>query len=45
MYFEEKEASARIVADEVCLAGELNDEEVQKDLLEKGCLSLVDIVY
>ena len=41
--FEHKEATATILADEVCLAGELNDD-VQKKLIEKGCFNLVEMV-
>ena len=42
--FEHREATATILADEVCLAGELNDDEVQKLLINAGCFSLVNIV-
>lgn len=42
--FEEKEATAKVVTDEVCLAGELNDDEVQKNLVENGCFNLVEMV-
>ena len=38
MEFEQK---ATILTDEVCLAGELNDDEVQKLLINAGCFSLV----
>lgn len=41
MEFEQK---ATILTDEVCLAGELNDDEVQKLLINAGCFSLVNIV-
>ena len=41
MEFEQK---ATILTDEVCLAGELNDDEVQKLLINAGCSSLVNIV-
>ena len=44
MEFEHREATATILADEVCLAGELNDEDVQKNLIEKGCINLVEMV-
>ena len=44
MDFEHREATATILADEVCLAGELNDDDVQKKLIEKGCFILVEIV-
>lgn len=42
--FEHREATATILADEVCLAGELNDDVVQNKLIEDGCLNLVEIV-
>ena len=42
--FEHREATATILADEVCLAGELNDDVVQKKLIENGCFNLVEIV-
>lgn len=42
--FEQKEISAKILTDEVCLAGELNDEKVQEQLIENGCFSLLEIV-
>ena len=42
--FEHREATATILTDEVCLAGELNKNEVQNKLVEAGCLSLVEIV-
>ena len=42
--FEHREATATILADEVCLAGELNDDDVQKKLIENGCFNLVEIV-
>lgn len=42
--FVQKKATAKIMADEVCLVGELNDENVQKKLIENGCLSLVEVV-
>ena len=41
MEFEQK---ATILTDEVGLAGELNDDEVQKLLINAGCFSLVNIV-
>ena len=37
MEFEQK---ATILTDEVCLAGELNDDVVQKLLINAGCFSL-----
>ena len=42
--FEHREATATILADEVCLAGELNDDVVQKLLINAGCFSLVNMV-
>ena len=42
--FEYREATATILADEVCLAGELNDDVVQKLLINAGCFNLVEIV-
>ena len=44
MDFEQKESTAKILTDEICLAGELNDEDVQKNLIEKGCVNLVEMV-
>lgn len=45
MEFEEKDVSDNVMSDAVCLAGELNAEDVQKDLFMKGCRSLVEMVY
>ena len=42
--FEQKEASAKVLAEEVCLAGELNDEDCQEQLIAKGCINLVEMV-
>ena len=44
MEFEQKATTATILTDEVCLAGELNDEDVQKQLIGKGCLNLLEMV-
>lgn len=44
MTFEHREAAATILTDEVCLAGELNDDDVQKKLIESGCFNLVEMV-
>ena len=44
MDFEEKEATDKVLANQVCLAGELNDDDVQKLLIEKGCFNLVGMV-
>lgn len=40
MEFEQK---ATILTDEVCLAGELNDD-VLENLIEKGCFNLVEMM-
>ena len=42
--FEHREATAKILTNEVCLAGELNDDDVQKNLIEKGCFNLIEVV-
>ena len=42
--FEEKEVTSQVQTNEVCLAGELNDDEVQKLLINAGCFSLVNMV-
>ena len=42
--FEHREATATILADEVYLAGELNDDVVQQKLIENGCFNLVEMV-
>lgn len=42
--FEQKETSANVLTNEVCLAGELNVDDVQKLLIEKGCFNLVGMV-
>ena len=42
--FVQKETTAKILTDEVCLAGELNDIESQKKLVNNGCFSLLDLV-
>lgn len=41
MEFEQK---ATILTDEVCLAGELNDDDCQEQLIAKGCINLVEMV-
>ena len=41
---EQKETTAKVLTDEVCLAGELNDTESQKKLVNNGCFSLLDLV-
>lgn len=42
--FEQKEVTNEIFTDEICLAGELNDEIVLNDLIKKGCLNLIDLI-
>lgn len=42
--FEEKETTAKVLTNEVCLAGELNDEDCQEQLIAKGCINLVEMV-
>ena len=44
MDFEQKEVTAKILTNEVCLAGELNEEAVQKKLIDCGCINLVEMV-
>lgn len=44
MDFEQKKSTAEVLTEEVCLAGELNDDDVQKKLIEKGCFNLVEMV-
>ena len=44
MDFEQKESTAKILTDEFCLVGELNDDEIQKKLIENGCFNLVEMV-
>lgn len=44
MEFEQKATTATILTDEVCLAGELNDDDVLENLIEKGCFNLVEVV-
>lgn len=39
--FEQKEVSADVLINEVCLAGELNDE---KRLLDNGCINLLEMI-
>lgn len=41
MEFEQK---ATILTDEVCLSGELNDDDCQERLIAKGCINLVEMV-
>lgn len=42
--FEHREATATILTDEVCLAGELNEDNVLENLIENGCVSLLEIL-
>lgn len=42
--FEHREATAKILTYAVCIAGELNNDDVQNKLIEDGCLNLVEIV-
>ena len=42
--FEHREATATILADEVCLAGELNDDDVQQVLINHGCQNLITLL-
>lgn len=42
--FEEKEIGDQILVDEFCIAGELNEDDVQKQLINNGCLNMVAIV-
>lgn len=42
--FEQKEVSADVLINEVCLAGELNDEFYQKRLLDNGCINLLEMI-
>ena len=41
MEFEQK---ATILTDAVCIAGELNDDDVLENLIENGCFNLVEMV-
>lgn len=42
--FEQKEVSADVLINEVCLAGELNDEFYKKRLLDNGCINLLEMI-
>ena len=42
--FEQKEVSADVLINEVCLAGELNDEFYQKRLLDNGCINPLEMI-
>lgn len=44
MEFEQKATTATILTDEVCLAGELNDDDCQEQLIAKDCINLVEMV-
>ena len=45
MESEQKATTATILTDEVCLAGELNDDDCQEQLIAKGCINLVYMVH
>lgn len=42
--FEQKETTAKVLVEEVCLAGELNDDDIQNSLIDHGCVNLVEMV-
>lgn len=42
--FEERDITSKVLINEVCVAGELNDDDTQKRLIGNGCINLVDIV-
>ena len=44
MESEQKATTATILTDEVCLAGELNDDDCQEQLIAKDCINLVEMV-
>lgn len=44
MNFEQKDASDKVLSDAVCIAGELNDEDVQEILIKNGCFNLVEMM-
>ena len=44
MNFEQKDASDKVLSDAVCIAGELNEDEIKKILIEKGCFNLIDMM-
>lgn len=42
--FEQKKTFAKVLTEDICLAGELNDDVVQQKLIENGCFNLVEMV-
>lgn len=42
--FEQREVMSQDLLDEFCIAGELNDDDIQENLIEKGCLNLLEVV-
>ena len=42
--FEQKRTFAKVLTEDICLAGELNDDVVQQKLIENGCFNLVEMV-
>ena len=42
--FEQKETFAKVLTEDICLAGELNDDDVQQKLIETGCFNLVEFI-
>lgn len=40
--FEQKDKFEKILKNEICLAGELNENGVQEKLIQEGCFNLVD---
>lgn len=44
MDFEQKDSTAKVLPAEVCLAGELNDDDVQKSVIECGGISVLDFL-
>lgn len=42
--FEEKDIKDQILVDEFCIAGELNKTEIQEELIENGCINLIEMV-
>ena len=39
-----KDIDEDIIRTEVCVAGELTDDYIQKKLIENGCLNLIDVL-
>ena len=44
LVFEQKDCTAQVQPEQFCLAGELNDEDIQKKLIDSGCFNLVEMV-